>query len=464
MKAKKGSHVMKVILLQDIEHQGKQGEVVAVSDGYARNYLYPRKLAVEAAGGALKNLQSKHAQEERRTEKLLQEAERTAGAAERKDQSRSRSKPVKTAACMAASPPPTSPTPSPVTCPSNWTSARSACWTRSNRSASTKFPSNCTAMSPCRSKSPSSPNKAEATHARAQRLGEKSGRAGGYNGGNGFGGGNAFGNGNGAGGPLGAYVPPHSIEAEQSTLGAMLIERSAVEKVFEILEKEDFYRENHQTLFDVVTTLAERDEPVDLITVQEELKNRDKLDAIGGIAYLTALFDTVPTAANVEYYARIVEEKATLRRLIEASLEIIGSARGEVEDVSEVLDQAERAIFGVSQQRTTAYFSPLRTLLLSVYDKAEELSEMKSRISGLSTGIHDFDMITSGLQSTDLIIVAARPSMGKTSLCLSIAEHVALKEKKPVAIFSLEMSKEQLALRMLCSQAQVNSHKLRTGI
>ena len=292
---------------------------------------------------------------------------------------------------------------------------------------------------------------------------KKSSRSGGHNGGNGFGGGNAFGNGNGAGGPLGAYVPPHSIEAEQSTLGAMLIERAAVEKVFEILEKEDFYRENHQTLFDVVTTLAERDEPVDLITVQEELKNRDKLDDIGGIAYLAALFDTVPTAANVEYYARIVEEKAILRRLIIASLEIIGSARGEVEDVSEVLDEAERAIFAVSQQRTQAYFSKLSTLLFDVYGRAEELMETKARISGLSTGIHDFDMITSGLQSTDLIIVAARPSMGKTSLCLSIAEHVALKEKKPVAIFSLEMSKEQLALRMLCSQAKINSHKLRTG-
>lgn len=292
----------------------------------------------------------------------------------------------------------------------------------------------------------------------------KRGRSGG---GNGFGG-NAFGgSGNGfggsSGGPLGAYVPPHSIEAEQSTLGAMLIERSAVEKVFEILDKDDFYRDNHQTLFDVISTLAERDVRVDLITVQEELKNRDKLEAVGGIAYLTALFDTVPTAANVEYYAKIVEEKATLRRLIEASLEIIGSARGEVEDVGEVIDQAERAIFGVSQQRTQAYFSPLRTLLLSVYDKAEELAEMKSKISGLSTGIDDFDEITSGLQNTDLVIVAARPSMGKTSLCLSIAEHVAIKEKKPVAIFSLEMSKEQLALRMLCSQAQVNSHKLRTG-
>ena len=299
-----------------------------------------------------------------------------------------------------------------------------------------------------------------------ERSDYKSGRTGGYNGGggggyNGGGNGNAFGGG--SGGPLGALVPPHSIEAEQSTLGAMLIERAAVEKVFEILEKDDFYRDAHQTLFDVITFLTERDEPIDFITVQNELKNRDKLDAIGGIAYLTALFDTVPTAANVEYYAKIVEEKATLRRLITASLEIIGSARGEVEDVGEVLDEAERSIFGVSQQRSVAYFSPLRTLLLSVYDKAEELSGMKSLISGLSTGIHDFDMITSGLQNTDLIIVAARPSMGKTSLCLSIAEHVALKEHKPVAIFSLEMSKEQLALRMLCSQARVNSHKLRTG-
>ncbi len=248
-----------------------------------------------------------------------------------------------------------------------------------------------------------------------ERNDYKSGRSGGgYNGGNGnggFNGGNAFGGP--GGGPLGAYVPPHSIEAEQSTLGAMLIERSAVEKVFEILDKEDFYRENHQTLFDVITFLAERDEPIDLVTVPNELKNRDQLDAIGGMAYLAALFDTVPTAANVEYYAKIVEEKATLRRLISASLEIIGSARGEVEDVGEVLDEAERSIFGVSQQRAVAYFSPLRTLLLSVYDKAEELSEMKSRISGLSTGIHDFDMITSGLQNTDLIIVAARPSMGK---------------------------------------------------
>ena len=262
---------------------------------------------------------------------------------------------------------------------------------------------------------------------------------------------------------LGAYVPPQNIDAEQSTLGAMLIERAAIEKAAEILDKDDFYRDAHQVLFEIISSLADRDQPVDLITVQEELKNRDKLDQIGGMPYLTALFDSVPTAANVEYYAKIVEEKAILRRLIGSALEIIGMARGEIEDINETIDQAERAIFSVSQQRTAAYFAQLRTLLISVYDKAEELGDLKARISGLSTGIHHFDMITSGLQNTDLIIIAARPSMGKTSLCLSIAEHVALKEKKPVAIFSLEMSKEQLALRMLCSQAKVNSHKLRTG-
>ena len=271
------------------------------------------------------------------------------------------------------------------------------------------------------------------------------------------------GNGSGAGSSLGAYVPPQNLEAEQSTLGAMLLERAAIEKAAEILEKDDFYRDSHQVLFEAITALAQRDEPVDLITVQEELKNRDKLEAVGGLAYLTALFDTVPTAANIEFYAKIVEEKAILRRLIEAALEIVGMARGEIEDINETIDQAERAVFNVSQQRTAQYFARLSTLLYSVYDKAEELGDLKQRISGLSTGIHDFDMITSGLQNTDLIIIAARPSMGKTSLCLSIAEYVAIKEQKPVAIFSLEMSKEQLAMRMLCSQAMVNAHRLRTG-
>lgn len=261
---------------------------------------------------------------------------------------------------------------------------------------------------------------------------------------------------------IGAYVPPHNIQAEQSTLGAMLIERTAVEKCLEILSPDDFYRDSHQTIFEVIQVLAERDQPVDLITVQEELKNQDRLENIG-VSYILSLFDVVPTAANVAYYAKIVKDNAVRRLLIEKALEIIGLALGEVEDVNVLADKAEQLIFSVSQQRNADYFVQLRTLLLNVYDRAEEMAELKQRISGLSTGIHDFDMITSGMQNTDLIIVAARPSMGKTSLCLSIAEHVAIKENVPVAIFSLEMSKEQLALRMLCSQAEVNSHKLRTG-
>lgn len=247
-------------------------------------------------------------------------------------------------------------------------------------------------------------------------------RNGGYNG-NGNG---TDGNGLGA---LSAYVPPQDIQAEQATLGAMLIERAAIEKAAEILDKEDFYRDAHQTLFEVITALAERDEPVDAITVQTELKNRDKLEAIGGQSYVFALLEAVPTAANIEFYAKIVQDRAILRRLIEAALQIVGLARGEVEDVSEVLDKAEQLVFGVSQQQTGEYFAQLRNLLLQVYDKAEELGELKQRISGLSTGIHDFDMITSGLQNTDLIIVAARPSMGKCLIAHSLIDHPATGER-----------------------------------
>lgn len=260
------------------------------------------------------------------------------------------------------------------------------------------------------------------------------------------------------------YVPPHSIEAEQSVLGAMFIEQAAIEKVAEMLSPEDFYREAHQTLFEAILALSAKSEPLDLITIQEELRRREKLDLVGGMGYLTALLDTVPTAANVEHYAKIVEEKAILRRLIDASLQVVGMARSpDVEEVDELIDQAERLIFGVSQRRMSQYFTPLPPLLISTFDRAEELNELKSRVSGLGTGIHDFDMMTAGLQKSDMIIVAARPSMGKTSLCLSIAQHVAMREKGTVAVFSLEMSKEQLALRMLCSEAQVSSHRVRTG-
>jgi replicative DNA helicase len=246
--------------------------------------------------------------------------------------------------------------------------------------------------------------------------------------------GKGFRDGNRSGGDvLGAFVPPQNIEAEQSTLGAMLLQRAAIEKAAEILEKDDFYRDAHQTLFEAITALAQRDEPVDLITVQEELRNHDKLEAIGGLTYLTALFDSVPTAANVEYYAKIVQEKAILRRLIEAAFEILGIARGEVEDIDELIDQAERAVFSVSQQRTSQYFSSLSFLLNGVYGRAEEMQDHQEKISGLSTGINDFDMITSGLQNTDLIIVAARPSMGKCLTAGSLIDDPATGERLTIA-------------------------------
>lgn len=263
---------------------------------------------------------------------------------------------------------------------------------------------------------------------------------------------------------LAQYVPPHNIEAEQSVLGALLIQPVAIERVQELLSNEDFYRDAHKVLFEAIIAITARNEPVNLITVQDELRKREKLDQVGGMAYLTALFDSVPSAGNVEFYAKIVEEKAILRRLIDAALGVVGLARSpEVESIDDLIDEAERLIFAVSKRRHAQFFTKLSPLLVDVYDRAEELAELKARVSGLPTGIDHFDMLTSGLQKSDLVIIAARPSMGKTSLCLSIAQHVALREHQTCAIFSLEMSKEQLALRMLCSEAQVNSHRVRLG-
>jgi replicative DNA helicase len=263
---------------------------------------------------------------------------------------------------------------------------------------------------------------------------------------------------------LARYVPPHNIDAEQSVLGAVLIDQNAIEKCQELLTPEDFYREAHQALFEAFLSLSAKSEPIDSITVAEELRKREQLDTIGGSPYLIALLDAVPTSANVEYYAKIVRDKAIQRRLIDAAQEVAGLARDpEVDNVDELVDKAERLIFNVAQRSMNQFFTPLPPLLLSVYERAEVLNELKQRVSGLATGIDDFDMMTSGLQNSDMIVVAARPSMGKTSLCLSIAQHVALRENTTVAVFSLEMSKEQLAMRMLCSEAQVSSHRVRTG-
>lgn len=258
-------------------------------------------------------------------------------------------------------------------------------------------------------------------------------------------------------------VPPNNIEAEQSTLGSMMIDRAALEKGIDILQPEDFYRDAHQLIFDALMSLAERDQPVDIVTVQEELRTRGRLDSVGGTEYLMALIDSVPTASNLEYYAHIVEEKAMLRRLLDACAQITSWSYGHVEDTSQLIDQAEGLIFKVSQKRMGQYFTPLNVLAHQTFERIEDQYSEKATISGLATGFHDLDSITSGLQSSDFIIIAARPSMGKTALSLDIARHVAIREKQPVAVFSLEMSKEQLALRMICSESRVDSHRLRTG-
>ncbi len=260
-----------------------------------------------------------------------------------------------------------------------------------------------------------------------------------------------------------ARVPPQSLEAEQATLGAMLLERTAIEKACELLRPEDFYREAHKLIFQAASDLADRNEPVDLTTLAAELESRGQLEQAGGRPYLASLLDAVPTAAHVEYYARIIEEKAILRRLIGAGTEIVEECFGEVESAEEVVDRAEAAVLSVAQRRSTRYFTPIRPLLDEAMDRIDYLHYHQRDATGLTTGLKSLDEITTGLQKSDLIIVAARPSMGKTSLCVNIAVHVAMHEKVPVAVFSLEMSKEQLALRIIQSEARIDSRRLRSG-
>jgi replicative DNA helicase len=258
-------------------------------------------------------------------------------------------------------------------------------------------------------------------------------------------------------------LPPQSIEAEQSVLGALLIDKDAVIEVADFLRPEDFYRGHHGTIYSAVLDLYERREPVDLVTVSEVLERRGQLDAVGGSAYLTSLINLTPTAVNSVHYGRIVERKAVLRNLISAAGRIAGIGYEDGSDVAEAVDRAEQELFSVSQKRVEAGFSPLRSLLHAAYDRLDYLHQHKGEISGVRTGFKDLDTLTTGLQRSDLIIVAARPSIGKTSLALNIAEHAAVREGRTVGIFSLEMSKEQLVLRLLSSVANIDSQRLRTG-
>jgi replicative DNA helicase len=258
-------------------------------------------------------------------------------------------------------------------------------------------------------------------------------------------------------------IPPQNLEAEQSVLGGILIENQAINKVMEILTPDDFYRDGHRRIYAALIDLSERDEPADLITITNELRKKDQLDAIGGASYLASLIDSVPTAANIEYYARIVREKAVLRKLIETSTEIITQSYQDRGDVENFLDEAEKAIFEISERRVRPAFYSIREVVKNSLDTISKLYEKKELITGIPSGFKELDKMTAGFQPSDLVIVAGRPSMGKTAFCLNVAQYAAIERKTPIAIFSLEMSKEQLVLRMLCSQSQVEGTRLRTG-
>jgi replicative DNA helicase len=258
-------------------------------------------------------------------------------------------------------------------------------------------------------------------------------------------------------------LPPQHIEAEQSILGGILIENEAINRVTEILDADDFYREGHRKIFNALINLSERDEPADLITLTNELRNLDQLDSIGGASYLASLIDSVPTAANIQYYARIVKEKAILRKLIQTSTEIITQSYEDRGDVEGFLDEAERSIFEISEKRVRPSFYPIREVVKESFATIEKLFKKKEAVTGVPSGFKELDRMTAGFQPSDLIIIAGRPSMGKTAFCLDVAEYAAIDNKIPVAIFSLEMSKEQLVIRMLCSQAHVEGTRLRTG-
>ena len=256
---------------------------------------------------------------------------------------------------------------------------------------------------------------------------------------------------------------PHNLDAERSILGAILVFNDAYNLAVQVVEPRDFYRDAHRRIFEGMISLNERNQAIDFITLKEELARNGDLDAVGGPSYVASLADGVPRATNVEYYARIVKEKATLRNLIFAANKILTNAYEADQESDLILDEAESAIFAVADDRLKAGFVAMKDLVRDSFPKIEQLFEQKQLITGVPTGFVDLDEMTRGLQGGDLIIVAARPSMGKTSLVLNISQHVAVQPKRTVGFFSLEMSKESLFLRLLTSEAQIDSHRLMSG-
>ncbi len=260
-------------------------------------------------------------------------------------------------------------------------------------------------------------------------------------------------------------VPPHNLEAEQAVLGGILIEKDSINRVMEILSPDggDFYNPVHASLYRGMVNLFEKNTPVDEVTLLDHFKDSTALDGVGGVSYIGVLAEATPTAANIEYYARIVREKALLRKLISAATEIVRRGYESSEGVEEFVDDAERIIFEVAQDRTNKSFYALKDIIKDAFEAVERLYEKKTHITGIPSGFKDLDNLTSGLQPSDLVIIAGRPSMGKTAFALNVAEYAAIESGDPVAVFSLEMSKEQLVQRMLASRAKVDLHRLRNG-
>ncbi|MGL4453435.1 MAG: replicative DNA helicase [Sarcina sp.] len=256
---------------------------------------------------------------------------------------------------------------------------------------------------------------------------------------------------------------PQSIEAEQAVLGAMMVERNAIAKSAEALSADDFYRESHKIVFKSIVEMFQKDDAVDQVTLIEYLKSNDMLEKAGGITYIAEMEAGVLSTENIGDYIKIVADKATLRRLIKASTDIISSCYNEQSDVMKVVDSAEKKIFDISETKNSGDFESISDVLERGFEEIERLYKNKGETTGVASGFKDLDDKTSGFQSGDMVLIAARPSMGKTTFALNIAEHAALKEGKSVVIFSLEMSKEQLAYKLLCSQASVDMLSLRTG-
>ena len=258
-------------------------------------------------------------------------------------------------------------------------------------------------------------------------------------------------------------IPPNDVEAEQAVIGSMLTDRDAVISAIEVLKEEDFYREDNKTIYEAILNLYNRSEPIDIITLKAELTSMGMFYKIGGLEYIVGLPEKVPTTANVEKYISIVKEKSELRRLIKAANEIIEQGYDPTENIDDIMNSAEKKIFNIMQDKDQKSYSPIKDVLIDAFTELEQLYNQKQHITGVPTGFIDLDYKTAGLHNSDLILIAARPAMGKSAFALNIATNAALKAKVPAVLFSLEMSKEQMVNRILCSEAMVDSNKERTG-